>query len=158
RPCGTCRECTRIRRGSHPGVRSLQVPGVKGEPVGLPIEAPDRSGRAAERVISIELVRAMQHDAALASSESSRKIYVITGAESLTLPAATALLKTLEEPPRDVVIVLTATDPFDLLPTIVSRCQPVRFGLVAGGEIAAGLARQARCSPERAELLARLCG
>ncbi len=157
-PCGTCRNCARISRGAHPSVRSIQAPGAKGEPVGLPIELPDRATRAAERVISIELVRAMQHDAALAGSDSDRKVYVVTGADSLSLPAANALLKTVEEPPAGVVIILTANDQAELLPTIVSRCQPVRFGLVSPHEIADGLVRLQRCPPERADLLAKLAG
>jgi DNA polymerase-3 subunit delta' len=127
--------------------------------VGLPIEAQsERSGRAAERAISIELVRALQHDASLAASGSERRLFVVSGAESLSLPAANALLKTIEEPPPHVVIVLTASDSYDLLPTIVSRCQLIRFALVPPAEIASGLVRLELATGERADLLSRLSG
>lgn len=157
-PCGRCQVCRRIERAIHPDVRSLQIPGERGAPVGLPLDTPDRASRSAERVISIEQVRSLQHDASLAPSEAPWKVYVISGAESLSLPAANCLLKTLEEPPASVVLILTVVDAFDLLPTIVSRCQPIRFGPVRPNEIAGWLERHHGCPPERADLLARLSG
>jgi DNA polymerase-3 subunit delta' len=148
----------RINRGVHPDVRSLQIPGDRDESLGLPLESLEKVSRAAERSIGIEQVRALQHDASLAPSEADWKVYQILGAELLTIPAANCLLKTLEEPPRNVVLILTAPTGSDLLPTIVSRCQSVRFGLVSTADIALGLRTIHGVDPDRAEVLARLAG
>ena len=59
--------------------------------------------------------------------ESSRRVFVLERAETMNDEAANRLLKTLEEPPSYVVLVLLTARPIDLLPTIASRCQPVRF-------------------------------
>jgi DNA polymerase-3 subunit delta' len=156
-PCGRCPSCLRIARGTDPDVRSIQPPGEREESLGLAFDLP-RSTRSPERLIGIGEIQALQHDAALASSQGRWKVYLLIGAEGLSLPAANALLKTLEEPPPRVVLVLTAVDPSDLLPTIVSRCQPVRFGLVDPTEIAAALEADHAVEPDRAILLARLAG
>src|SRR5215472_6832026 len=134
-PCGVCDSCRRILAGTHPDVRSLQLPSDRDDSLGLPLEPPQRATRAAERVISIEAVRALQHDAALAPSAARWKVYLVIGAQHLSLDAANSLLKTLEEPPPSVVLVLTAGDPDELLPTVVSRCQPIRLGPVSVADI-----------------------
>src|SRR5262249_22634783 len=123
----------------------------------LPLEPPQRATRAAERVISIEAVRALQHDAALAPSAARWKVYLVIGAQHLSLDAANSLLKTLEEPPPSVVLVLTAGDPDELLPTVVSRCQPIRLGPVSVANIARALQRRGTSASE-ADLIARLSG
>ncbi len=154
-PCGQCRPCRLIANGAHPDVRSLQLPGER-DPIGLPLEASERSGRSAERVIGIEQVRALQHDASLAANEAPWKVYLLVDAENLSLPAANCLLKTLEEPPPGVVVIVTVGDPLDLLPTLVSRCQLVRLGPVPVAEIAAHLHAERNLPTETADLLARL--
>ncbi len=157
-PCGRCRTCVRIAAGRHPDVRSLQAAADHGEALGIPIESDEKSTRATERALSIGQVRALQHDASLAPHEAAWKVYIVVGASALSLPAANCLLKTLEEPAERVVLVLTASDNYEMLPTIVSRCQTLRFGLVPIPEIAAALARDFGCSDEKALLLARLSG
>jgi DNA polymerase III subunit delta' len=157
-PCGQCDTCARILRGRHPDVRSLQAAADHDDALGLPIESDERSTRAAERSLSISQIRALQHDAALSPNEAPWKVYVVVGAEAMTLPAANALLKTLEEPPDRVVVILTVSNAYDLLPTIVSRCQTLRFGLVPVVEISTALESEHDCPPERAALLARLSG
>lgn len=159
-PCGTCRTCRRILEGKHPDARSLQAPSERDPHLGLILEDPNeaqRGGKSVSRVISVDAVRALQRDAALAPSESAWKVYLIIGAESLTTEAANCLLKTLEEPPPHVVLILTTADPFDLLPTILSRCQSVRLSHVASHEIAAAL-RERGCPDPEATLRARLSG
>lgn len=157
-PCGRCPSCLRIQRGAHPDIRSLQIPGDRDESLGLPLEPLEKLSRAAERSIGIEQVRALQHDAALAPNEATWKVYQILGAELLTLPAANSMLKTLEEPPPNVVLILTIPDGADLLPTLVSRCQIVRFGFVSIDEIRSGLQTKLGVDSERADVVARLAG
>src|SRR4029079_7036622 len=92
--------------------------------------APDERRARPARNIPIEAVRALQHDAALTAHLGGRKVYLIDGAEHLSPPAMDALLKTLEEPPARVVILLTCAD-VGLLPlTVVSRCQVVKLSTV----------------------------
>lgn len=157
-PCGSCRDCQLIRAGAHPDVRALQSAADRDPPLGLALDPPPRSSRAAERVISIDQIRALQHDAALAPHQGGWKVYLIVGAENLSLDGANCLLKTLEEPPVQVVLVLTAIDPLDLPATVVSRCQTIRLGTVPLATLTSGLVTEAGADPDQAELLARLSG
>jgi DNA polymerase III subunit delta' len=71
--------------------------------------------------------------------ESARRVFVIEGAETMNDQAANRMLKTLEEPASFVHLILLADRPEDLLPTIASRCQPVRFDPLPSERIAARL-------------------
>jgi DNA polymerase-3 subunit delta' len=137
-PCGRCRACALVARDSHPDVRFVGL-----EP-----------GR---RSILIEQVRQLEHDAGLRPYEGTRKAFIVVDAELLTDAAANALLKTLEEPPDDTVLVLTAADASQVLPTIASRCQEVPLRPVPTEEIAQGLVARG-VEPARAQFLARLAG
>jgi len=105
--CGGCRACTRVKHGSHPDVRVLSPQGAGG--------------------YLKEQVDEVIHDVGLKPVEGSHKVYTLDAAETLNDAAANAFLKTLEEPPDDVVIVLLARDYDAVIPTIASRCQVVRF-------------------------------
>jgi DNA polymerase III delta prime subunit len=70
--------------------------------------------------------------------EARTRVYVVEEATAMAPPAANCLLKTLEEPPARSVFVLCTTAPEQLLPTIRSRCQRVRFGGAAAGAGAGG--------------------
>jgi DNA polymerase-3 subunit delta' len=87
--------------------------------------------------------------------EARHRIFVLERADTMNDEAANALLKTLEEPPAYVVLLLLTDRPSQVLPTIASRCQPVRFDPPAPAELAARL--QARgAAPAQAEAAARL--
>jgi len=115
--------------------------------------APD----AGRRGVTIEQVRQLEHDAGLRPYEGDRKAFILVGADAMPEPAANALLKTLEEPPGDTVLLLTASDLSQALPTITSRCREVALRPVPPEEIAAGLMARG-ADPEDAGLLARLAG
>ena len=85
--------------------------------------------------------------------ESSRRVFVIEGADAMNDQAANRMLKTLEEPPPFVHLVLLTDRREDVLPTIVSRCQAVRFDPLPAARIAA---RLEGVEPERARACARL--
>jgi DNA polymerase-3 subunit delta' len=146
RPCGACDSCRRFASGSHPDFRAIdRTTGA----------ADERRARPPKN-IPIEAVRALQHDASLTAHLGGYKVYLVDGAEDLSLPAMDALLKTLEEPPARVVLLLTCTD-VGLLPlTIVSRCQVVKLGAVAVDEIAAHLSAAHGLDAEMADLVAHL--
>jgi DNA polymerase III subunit delta' len=77
----------------------------------------------------------LQHKLSLTAYGSGYKAVIINDAERLNKTAQNALLKTLEEPNAKVVLVLVAKDEDKLLPTILSRCQKIRFGSVADQEM-----------------------
>lgn len=107
--CGRCLSCVRTEHGSHPDLHILAPGTEKGENVG------------------IQQMRDLRSDVHLRPSLGRRKVYIVPEAERLSPPATHTVLKTLEEPPPYVTIILIAPDPADLLPTVVSRCQLVRF-------------------------------
>ena len=75
----------------------------------------------------VEQVRQIIEDVNLSAVKAKKKVYVITQADRLRGKGANALLKTIEEPPSDVIFILLATSVDSVLPTIVSRCQEVPF-------------------------------
>lgn len=110
--CGDCDACAKIATGIHPDVVTLV-----------------REGAA--QIVPIESVRnQVIARMGLSPHEGEVRVFIVEEATSLAPPAANALLKTLEEPPPRTLFVLCTTAPEQLLPTIRSRCQRVRF---AGG-------------------------
>lgn len=127
--CGECDSCSKIAAGIHPDVVTLI-----------------REGAA--QIVPIESVRnQVIARIGLPPHEADTRVFIVEEATAIAPPAANALLKTLEEPPGRTVFVLCTTAPEQLLPTIRSRCQRVRFG---GGGIAID------ADPARAERIARL--
>lgn len=141
RPCGRCRSCSKIAHGTHPDVRLVEA---------------DSGERSREGVLKIEQIRDVQRFAALAPMESPFKVIILREFERATLPAANALLKTLEEPPPQVRLVLTSARPDSLLPTIISRCQSIQLRPLPLEQIKAALVERWLASPKQADLLARL--
>jgi DNA polymerase-3 subunit delta' len=109
-----------------------------------------------KRTLDVETVREAQRAASLAPSEGTWRVFVVPEAERMTPQAANALLKTLEEPPPGVVLLLTCAGPDLLLPTIVSRCQLVPLQPLTPEEVAAALETRWQVAPEEARELARL--
>ncbi|HZK87008.1 MAG TPA: hypothetical protein VFC40_03505 [Syntrophomonas sp.] len=106
-------------------------------------------------MIGIEQVtRELEPWLALKPYRALRRVVIIKDAQLLSLPAANALLKTLEEPPEYAVIILVA-DENNLLETIISRCQLIKFDSLNEGDLAAYFADQGM-EPEKALHLARL--
>ncbi|RJE80259.1 DNA polymerase III subunit delta' [Paracoccus sp. JM45] len=77
--------------------------------------------------ITVDEVRKLLSFYHLSSSEGGRRIAIIDAADDMNVPAANALLKVLEEPPKDALILLVAHQPARLLPTIRSRCRTLRL-------------------------------
>ncbi len=159
-PCGSCRQCDRILRGIHADVRVIDrhTP-IRGTVGGKASDEGEDKRRAR---FSIEHIREMQRDAALNAFEGRRHVFILDGAETLRFQdglvteAANALLKTLEEPPGDVLLVLIAPSRSAVPETVASRCQIIDLRPVATDEIASGLVILRGTSLEDAERVARL--
>lgn len=145
RPCGQCEPCRKITDLKHADV---QV-------VGIAADDPSTESKS-KTEISIEQIRQIQHTASLPPFEGKYRLYIIENAESLSVEAANALLKTLEEPESKVVFILLVTDSSLLLETVVSRCQPVEFIPVSPDIIKESLVDNWGIDSEKATLLARL--
>ena len=142
-PCGNCSQCVRISQGLHTDVRVLSV-----EPSST--EGPTRT------VIGIGDVKEVLHQVNLNPYEGSQIAIIVNGAESMSDEAANALLKTLEEPPPQVIFLLLTANEAVLLPTIRSRCRAFSLRTVPLEEAAERLTQDYGASPEEAERLARL--
>ena len=113
RPCGTCPTCIQITAGTHPDVLVLEP----------------KADRAS-KTIAVDDVREIVRRTGYRRYGSRRRFVLVEPAEALYDSAANALLKTLEEPPEGTGFILMCTNASALLPTILSRCQRVRFGAV----------------------------
>ena len=135
KPCGECLSCRKIISGNHPDVRIFDE---ENEP------------------LKIDQIRELQRELALSPHESRYRVAVLCDFERATNSAANALLKTLEEPASQVVLILTTTDPGRLLSTIVSRCQILALRPLARQVIVEALQTQWQAPAEQAELLGQL--
>ncbi|OPZ56990.1 MAG: DNA polymerase III subunit tau [Deltaproteobacteria bacterium ADurb.Bin510] len=119
-PCGRCAVCFKLRSGSHPDLVVFEPPVV---------------GR------QVDALREVLDGIRLRPFEARQRLVLIEPAEDLNKSSSNALLKALEEPPPATVFILISHNPALLLPTIVSRCQVLRFAPSApAGEGAADLA------------------
>jgi DNA polymerase-3 subunit delta' len=121
RPCLECRSCRHVEAGDAPDIERIGIGGVCDESGAAHRDhAADNSTR-----IRICQVRRLERVASLAPYAAPRRIFIVDTADDLQGEAAHALLKTLEEPPASVLLILLATDVDALLPTVRSRCQEI---------------------------------
>jgi len=146
--CGECRPCRLIAAGNYPDVRTVDVER------GLLLDPRDTT----RTVIGIDQVRALRREVAFPPLEGKYKVYIFAGADRMQAEAANSLLKVLEEPPPQVVIILVAESTVPMLPTVVSRCQLVRFSLVPAGEIEQALIARHNLDRGRARFIAAIAG
>jgi len=118
--CTDCSSCRRFQAGSHPDFNLLALPEDRHE-------------------LPIDMVRELTRWIGLKPADADRKVAVVDDAHTMSMPAANSFLKTLEEPPPGSVLILVAVEADQLLPTILSRCQVLRFGPLAEGDLMAVL-------------------
>ncbi len=121
-PCGQCGPCMKVVSGNHPDVHVL--------------------GNDDGESIKIEDIRFLLSRVQLKAYEAKTKVFIIRNVETMTLEAANALLKTLEEPSRNTLMILTTAVPEANLDTIKSRCHMVQFFPVSVNRIAQVLAQE----------------
>ncbi|MDY0190343.1 MAG: DNA polymerase III subunit delta' [Desulfuromonas sp.] len=117
--CGTCNACRRLDHNNHPDLHIIEPDGTQ---------------------IKIEQIRQLQQDLAHPPTEAARRVCIIDDAEKLNAAASNALLKTLEEPRENTLIILISSHHEQLMDTILSRCQKLPFARLQQSAIAQVLA------------------
>jgi DNA polymerase III subunit delta' len=143
-PCGGCRHCRLAAKDTHPDLFTV-APEISGKRV-----------RAAK--IKIEPVRQLIYSLALKPVEAQRRVARLLNFEAANSESQNAFLKTLEEPPGNAVMLLTAERADDLLPTIVSRCEVVALRPLPLDSVREALIERWQVPAARAEWLAHLSG
>jgi DNA polymerase-3 subunit delta' len=133
--CNECLSCMKIERGHHPDVNLVRPQG---------------------NYIRIEQIRELQAKIAFNPLEGENKVVIIDEVEKLTPEATASLLKTLEEPPANTIIILISNNSFALPPTILSRCRLIKFNLLSPEDMVNILREKRSLSREEAQLTALL--
>lgn len=115
-----------VRSGAHPRLLVLR-------------RGPDDKGRL-RAVIAVEDARSLRDFFGMTAADGGRRVVIVDAADDLNANAANALLKLLEEPPRDATLLLVAHAPWRLLPTIRSRCRTLRLAALGPADLALALA------------------
>jgi DNA polymerase-3 subunit delta' len=149
-PCGTCSACLQVFAGTHPDLINVRRPAGKSTiPLGL-LKGDEPDYPVRDSLISTLSMRPFR---------GGRKIAIIDDADFLNAEGANCLLKTLEEPPPQSVLILIGTSIERQLPTIRSRAQIVRFHPLAPEILRALIVEQKTATdPKQAELLANASG
>ncbi len=136
-PCNECLSCVKMNSENHPDLHVINHE---------------------EDTIKREEIDALIESIYKKPYESERKIYIIKAAHEMTVQAANTFLKTLEEPPGDSVVILLTTNANLLLPTIVSRCQTIKFRNVSRETIKSYLKENCSAADKDAAIAAEYSG
>ncbi len=139
--CGHCRACQQIAAATHPDLLLIEPEREKANPQ-----------------IKIDQVRAIERHMIYRPLLSARKICVIDDADRLTISAANALLKTLEDPPDHSLFILVTSQPYRLPATVRSRCLTLRFSSTTSEQCEGMLALRRTMPPDDAKFLSRIAG
>jgi DNA polymerase III subunit delta' len=144
-PCGACPDCVQVEASTHPDLIEIA-------------KAPEKSTLPLEAIIGPPEARHSEglcHEISLRPFSGRRKVAILDDADFLAAEGANALLKTLEEPPADSLLILISSSLQKQLPTIRSRSQVVRFQPLSPEELTQLMLRQGLVdSPERARTIA----
>lgn len=133
--CNTCNTCNKINKQCCPDLKIVEP--IKGS-------------------IRIEQIRELRREIDLKPFENRKKIYIIDNAEKMTIEASNCLLKTIEEPPDYAILILICMNIDSILPTIISRCQLIKFRLIDSSKIRKILLKKIDLEESKAELVSRL--
>ena len=134
-PCGHCPSCRKFHSNNHPDFIVIEPDGA---------------------AIKINQVRELKKTLAFPPFEAKIRVALLCDIHTMRREAANSLLKTLEEPPAQTMLILTADEASGILPTILSRCQTVPFFPLPLGEVAKILAQETGIEPEAATTLAAM--
>jgi DNA polymerase-3 subunit delta' len=139
RPCGVCLACRKVEHGTHPDVHRLAPEGPGGQ-------------------VRLGQVHELQRDLSLLPLEGRYRVAIVEQAHRMNPDAQNALLKTLEEPPAGVCLILAVDDESTLLPTVRSRCARLALGPLSRKETADLLVERGVADASRAAGIARMAG
>jgi DNA polymerase-3 subunit delta' len=139
--CGECSSCIKMQKLSHPNLKILfpvkHVTENRGPAVDMKdyelhfrnfLQNPYRPiADTGNQSIAINDIRQLKREASFGSSEKGRRIFILLNIETMRTEAVNSLLKILEEPPENVLFIMTTGNLDLILPTIRSRCQLIRF-------------------------------
>ncbi len=175
-PCGACPACQKVAKMLHPDVHLYfpQPNDAATDDVATRLQQLGKNPYAEvdyrrrptlddptktstkQAIYNVDRVREITRDLRYSPAEGRFKVAILTDADAMNEASANAFLKGLEEPTEQTVIVLTASRPDRLLPTILSRCQRLRFDTLSAEAIERALVERASLAPEQAALLARM--
>ena len=135
KPCAHCNSCSKALKNLHPDIKLVE---------------------ASKKSIGIDEIRDFIDEMYLKPYEGEKKVFIIKGADTMTLQAQNAILKTLEEPPADSIIIMLAGKHEGLLETILSRCQIIRLNRISA-ECAEDYLVKKGIDEQKAKMAARLC-
>ncbi len=172
RPCDLCLSCRKIDKLIHPDVKVIfPVPFSSAKTQAQLDKRQEEMERFKKEKIKdpytivkfeknvnipVDQIREMQKELCLKPFEGKRKVVIIAEVENMHPASANSLLKTLEEPPPDSNLILTTTDINQLLPTVVSRCQQIRFGKISSPLIEKGLKERCQVPQEKISFYAKI--
>lgn len=133
--CGECAPCRKIDHNNHPDLQVVEPDG---------------------KMIKIEQIRDLQKTLSFRPVESSRRVCLIDQADKMNSAAANSLLKTLEEPSAETLIILLSSRPEALLTTVLSRCQRLPFSRLPQSCIETTLTEQRGFDQNEAHIIAAL--
>lgn len=152
--CGVCSSCVRIAKLNYPQRDDSddwsQIIWTDHPDVGLVV--------APKRVLRVEQMRQIEKEANFRPFEGKARVFLVDEADKLNDASANALLKVLEEPPRTSYLILITARPAMLLPTILSRCQMIRFSPLTPDEIETHLVKKDLADKKTARVRARAAG
>jgi DNA polymerase-3 subunit delta' len=176
--CGVCPSCERAANGTHPDIRIVvPLPVGKNEssdddPLAKLNETDLRAVQAELRektsnpyhrvsvpratIIKINSIRDVRRESTMSTFDGRRRVYIVSPADAMGDEAANTLLKTLEEPSGDCMLILATSRRDALLPTILSRCQNVRFDPLTETDLMEALIERNSLDGETAGFIARL--
>ncbi|WP_027339742.1 DNA polymerase III subunit delta' [Halonatronum saccharophilum] len=135
--CGECISCRKAVNNNHPDIKEIRPEGAS---------------------IKIDQIRELQQEIIYKPYESKKKVYIIYSGDKMNIQAANSLLKTLEEPPSHAIIILLADNVNKILPTIISRCQLIRFKRVSELLIKDNIISNYGLDEKKADLITALSG
>jgi len=149
--CGVCSVCTRIQKLNYPtsADRDDWIPMILTDHGDVGMVVPPK------RVLRVEQMRQIEREANFRPFEGKARVFLIDEADKLNDNSANALLKVLEEPPSTSHLILITSRPAMLLPTVLSRCQMIRFSPLTPDEIEQYLVSNRLADPSTSRLRAR---
>jgi len=136
--CNLCHNCVRIEKNHHPDIHWIEI-------------------EEEAKFLKIDNIRDLQHSVKLSPVESNYKIFIIKEADRMNEAASNCLLKTLEEPPPNTIIVLTANSLASVEETIKSRCQIIRFHPIPTHVIEYQLIKRFNADTSKIGWISRFC-